>query len=361
MPILWRYLLKDFLKTFSICCISFLWIILLMRAQEIARFATLSPSVKQTALFGVIQLPYIIPFGIPISCLIAAFAVSTHLNNSCELTSLRASGSSLFSIFSPIYFCSLFLSLLSFYIISEVTPSCKNLSKSLLYDSIGTSPMLIFKKKKFLNLRNSCMEINSGSEIESGKDFIFGYLDPSNHLLTLILAKKITANPSQVKMNDFSSITNGKENISGFNTLIIENQKSSTISTSTFLKLIKRDEKEESFEDLKMKPCILKWIHNSKKDKIKGSYEIFKRVYFLTLPFVFTLIGLHSGLRLSRVASSKSNLFLLGQILLIFISFFIAKSVHKNLFLSLIFFFAPSLIILFIHFWKSLRFERGVG
>ena len=361
MPILWRYLLKEFLKTFLLCCISFLWIILLMRAQEIARFATLSPSVKETALFGLIQLPYILPFGIPISCLIAAFAVSTHLNNSHELTSLRASGSSLFSIFSPIYFCSLFLSLLSFYIISEVTPSCKNLSKALIYDSLETSPMLIFKKKKFLNLRNSCMEINSGSEIDSGKDFIFGYLDPSNHLLTLILAKKIRATPSQIKMNDFSSITNGNQNVSGFNTLIIENQKSSTIPTSTFLKLMKRDDKEESFEDLKMKPCILKSIHSSKKGKIKGSYEIFKRIYFLTLPCLFSLIGLHSGLRLSRVASSKCKLFLLGQILFIFTSFFIAKSVHKNLFLSLIFFFFPALIILFIHFWQSLKFERGVA
>lgn len=161
-------------------------------------------------------------------------------------------------------------------------------------------------------------------------------------------------------MHHFSSITNGNQNISGFNTLIIENQKSSTIATSTFLNLMKREEKEESFEDLKMKPCILKSMHSSKKGKNKGSYEIFKRIYFLTLPFLFSLVGLHSGLRLSRVASSKRKLFLLGQILLIFTSFFIAKSVHKILFLSLIFFFIPALIILFIHFWQSLRFERGL-
>ena len=72
MPILWRYLLGNYLRILCLCFLSFIAVLLILRLDEIAHFATLGPEGQPLLRFIAYQIPYILPIALPISSLIAA-------------------------------------------------------------------------------------------------------------------------------------------------------------------------------------------------------------------------------------------------------------------------------------------------
>src|SRR3990167_6985390 len=102
MPILWKYLLRGYIQYFLLCVSAFVAILLVIRFQEIAIFASSGAKAKHISLFSLYQIPYILPIALPISCLISAMTLSLRMSSSLELTALRASGISLRTISYPI-------------------------------------------------------------------------------------------------------------------------------------------------------------------------------------------------------------------------------------------------------------------
>ena len=149
IPILWRYLLKNYLKVFFLSIFTFICILLLMRMQEIARFATLGSSIGSLFLFILLQFPLILPLAIPLSALIASILLVSRLNYSHELTSLRSQGLSLKEILYPLKFVSLFLDLLNFIVASEITPTTRLKGKNLIYQATAHNPLVLLKMNKF--------------------------------------------------------------------------------------------------------------------------------------------------------------------------------------------------------------------
>ena len=104
--------------------------LLVLRFQEIARFATSGASIKSVALFTLLQIPYILPIAIPVSCLIAALLLFQSLSLGQELTALRTSGFGLKAIATPILFAGFFLTLVNFTVTSEMAPRCRGQSEN---------------------------------------------------------------------------------------------------------------------------------------------------------------------------------------------------------------------------------------
>lgn len=89
MPILWRYLLKNYFQVFFLCVTGFISILLVTRVQEIARLAALNSQIDIIILFTLCQIPYILPIAIPISGLISAILLVQRLSHTQELSTLR--------------------------------------------------------------------------------------------------------------------------------------------------------------------------------------------------------------------------------------------------------------------------------
>ena len=73
MPIIWRYLIGQFVKVSFTTVLGFIAILLTMRLDEIAHFASLGAPLRALTLFTFYQVFYILPIALPLSCLIHAF------------------------------------------------------------------------------------------------------------------------------------------------------------------------------------------------------------------------------------------------------------------------------------------------
>ncbi len=102
MPTLWRYLILQYLKVLTLSVIAFVIVLLTLRLDEIAHFATLGAEGYFILLFTLFQIPYILPIALSYF----SFNLLSYLNRSLssrqELTAIRASGFSFKEIFSPI-------------------------------------------------------------------------------------------------------------------------------------------------------------------------------------------------------------------------------------------------------------------
>lgn len=119
MPIIWRYLLSQYLKVLLFCSAAFVLLLLTLRLEEIAHFATLGPQGLYIFLYIYYQIPYILPIALPISALIAAIILFRRLSRLHELTAMRAAGLPLTAILTPLLIAAGFLSAANFYIVSK--------------------------------------------------------------------------------------------------------------------------------------------------------------------------------------------------------------------------------------------------
>src|SRR3989338_5815947 len=107
LPILWRYLLRNYFQVFGLCVSSFVAILLVLRFQEIAHYASSGMGKSFILLFTLLQVPYILPIAIPVSCLIAAILLLQRLSYAQELTAFRACGLGLKPILAPLIYAGL--------------------------------------------------------------------------------------------------------------------------------------------------------------------------------------------------------------------------------------------------------------
>ena len=72
IPILWRYLLTQYIKVLSLATAAFLTILFVTKLKQIAQFATLGNEGGSILFFAANLIPYVLPFTLPISCLISS-------------------------------------------------------------------------------------------------------------------------------------------------------------------------------------------------------------------------------------------------------------------------------------------------
>jgi len=102
IPIIWRHLLNRYIKVLTLSTVTFIAILFVSRAKQIAEFATLGTGFSKLGVFALYLIPYILPLAIPISCLIAAVLLFQSVSHTHELTAMRACGLGLRQITSPI-------------------------------------------------------------------------------------------------------------------------------------------------------------------------------------------------------------------------------------------------------------------
>lgn len=380
LPILWRYLLVHFLKITFACVLAFVAILLTMQLDEIAHFAALGAPSHYLLFFTLHQIPYILPIALPISCLIGSLLLIQKLSSSHELTALRASGFSLLDIFAPIFLIAAFLSLANFWVASELATK-SHLQTNLLKSELRSiNPLLLLNNKHLMRLKGFYFEALGSSQIgESASDVVFALPNKHEKRIHLMLAKSLKTSPALFLGQNVTIITTFPgENENSFDNLLIENMGASITNIQDFADLLQKKVLTVNNDYLQL-PLLLIRIQDQrrllKEAKYSQNYEsqihfntelnrslseITKRFSLSLAVFSFTLMGASFGLHIGRKKKNHTLFIAIFLTTLYLISFFIAKGLHKPLWVTGSFYLIPHLLIITASLIVLKRISQGV-
>lgn len=363
MPILWRYLLKNYFQVFFLCVIGFISILLVTRVQEIARLAALNSQVDIIILFTLCQIPYILPIAIPISGLISAILLVQRLSHTHELTAFRASGLSVKAISTPILMAAFLLSIANFVIAAELTPRCRLYSRDLIQNVTTINPLFLMKKSKLLKLQDSYVDMKMTQLGKEAKDIIFAVKNHSNDRLSLMTAKKFILEDNLMKGQNVAIISNIAQSTPGlYDHLIIENQETMSTSASALSALMQKTTQKLGFEHLPLKNVVSTFSDPNAKAKTmkRAQFELCRRLFFPIITFAFTLLGLSLGMQIGRGRKRKGIYMAILLSALTFICSIAAKSFHLSPYKVIFFYCAPIPILFGVSYYFQRRILGGI-
>jgi lipopolysaccharide export system permease protein len=363
MPILWRYLLRNFFQVFFLCVSSFISVLIVLRFQEIARFATSGASKLKVIAFALLQIPYILPIAIPVSCLIAAILLFQRLSHTQELTAFRASGLGLRSMTIPLLLAGFVLTLINFTIASEISTRCRSLSKTLIYEMAMANPLFILQKESLVKLKSAYYDIGVLKANKYAEDVLLVVKNSSSERLTLMSAKEIALKEDLLKGEHVTFISSvDPKKGDGFDHLVIENQAEMNTKAANLSQFLQTVDWSTSFEYLPLRMILAHDIAVKNRFAIGKSarLEIARRISISLAALTFTLIGLAFGMQISRDRSRKGVLWAIALAAFFLVCFITAKSLRHMPMLSTILYLLPHPIIILLSLRGLKAIREGV-
>lgn len=382
MPILWRFLIGQYVKVLFFCLTIFLTALLMMRLEEIAHFASLGASFTYLLAFIIYQLPYILPIALPISCLISAMLLMQKLSHSHELTALRACGQSLLKIVSPLCLVAFLLAGLNFYIVSELATDA-HLATGLLKNELRSiNPLLLLHNKHLLRMKGLYFETRGPSRVgEYVQESILAMPDNHRNRLSLLLAKELrtssdTFNGHQVTL--LASIPSTSDSDS--DTLVIENDRSLHIGLNDFMQLLQKQVWSLNNDHLRLSLLLVRLqeetkrlteilaspnhsttdIKTVKRNINRCCAELLRRLSVALTAFTFTLLGVAFGFSIGRHRSVVPILTSIVLVAFYLASYFIAKNIDYQRTSAAILYMAPHFILITCALGRLYRLNRGM-
>lgn len=361
MPLLWKYLLRNYLKVLLLCVTGFISVLLVTRFQTVARFAATGASKLYVLKFVILQIPFILPLALPISCLIASFLLFQKMSRSRELTALRMAGLGIAPITFPLVVSGVVMALLNFTIVSEVTPKCRSLSKTLAYQMTAANPLCLLQKDTLIRLKNTYVDMKVLKSGKYAEDVFFITRTISNQRIGLMLAKRLTLKDEKLVGSDvtFVSTVDPKES-DCFDHLVIENQAEMQTQAEELSQYLHSSSWNFSFENLNLRRLLAKnAVENGVEMDTRFVEEISRRLSLGLAAFCFTLLGIACGMEISRQLKLKGIIWALSFMVLFLVSFVMAKSVRHNHMQSTLLYLAPHPIILLFCLYSFRKIARG--
>lgn len=375
MPTLWRYLILQYLKVLTLSVIAFVIVLLTLRLDEIAHFATLGAEGYYILLYTLFQIPYILPIALPISALISSLILVRSLSKRQELTALRASGFSFRALFSPILFAAAFLAIANFVVISEFATK-SHLTTSLLKNQLrSVNPLLLLHNKHLMNIKGFFFDSLGDSRMgELAGNSILAFPNQHDERLSLLVAGKLHASTEAFGGEDISLITSkeGKE-------MIIENihlmdspiedfshlieKKVWTLNNDHLgisLLLAKLDEEKYYLQKAIEEGAPSDEIKQLKRTQSRGWIEIVRRFSGALSVFSLTLLGCAFGIHVGRRESSKGIAVVILLSTLYLISYFVAKGMDHHIEAAIALYTIPHILIWMASTFAIWRAARGL-
>lgn len=381
LPILWRYLLVQYLKVFLFCTLTFVAVLLTTRLDEIAHFATLGPEGKLIFWYTLYQLPYILPIAIPISCLIASVLLMQRLSGSHELTALRASGLAFKKIFSPVLVAALLISFLNFFVISELATQ-SHLSSSLLKTELrSVNPLLLLQSKHIMRAKGFYFDTLGQSKLgEVATQVVLASPGGGGRRMHFLMADTLVTSPEEFYGKNVTMVSSlGEELSGGYDRLLVENMKEGMTTISDFTQVADQKIVKLNNDHLRL-PLLLMRLGDEQRNlarlveeaKSPGEQkvciravnrcysELMRRFSVAFAPLTFTLMGGAFGISIGRHRSIRPILYVAALSALYLVCFFAAKGSDHNLATSSIFYYAPHVVIVLLSLRALYKISRGI-
>jgi lipopolysaccharide export system permease protein len=360
MPIVWRYLLRSYFQVLLLCVGAFISVLIVLRFQDIAHFATSGAPKLKIVLFALLQVPYILPIAIPVSCLIASMLLFQRLSQSHELTALRTCGFGLRAISTPLIFAAFFLTLVNFTIASEVSPRCRSMSKQLLFEMATVNPLFLLQKDSPLKLKSAYCDIGVLKANKYAEDVLFVIKNSSSQRMTVMSAKELTLKGELLQGKQVALISSvDPKDVNGFDHLVIENQAEMNTRAAHLSQFLQTVDWETSCEYLPLRMILA--YDFAKKGYFylsKGAQvEISRRASISLAALTFTMIGLAFGMQISRNQSKKGIIWAIVLAAFFLMCFIAAKSFRHTPMISVAVYLLPHPLIIFLAL-RSLRLKR---
>ena len=362
MPIIWRYLLRNYLQVFSLCVLSFIAVLFVMRFKDIAEFAAMSSSPASILLFSLYQIPYILPDAIPISCVIASMILFQKMSQNHELIALRAAGFSLKSILFPLLGAGLVISLCNFSVISEIAPKTKFLSKQLSHDMTASNPFFIFNKIAEGKMTNAYVDLKALRGGQKAKDVVLILNNQTHGRLGVMTAKELSLEGDNLVGKDVSIVSSIDSKFAeNFDHLVIENQVAMTTKASNLSELIKDADWHMGLEYLPLRMVMAKAaLKNQTVFKDSAGMELARRLSIAIAPVVFTLMGAAFGMEIGRNKNKKGIIYATLLSALYLSCFVAAKSFKHAPIVAWSVYFLPFPIIIALSIQALRNVSRGI-
>ena len=363
MPIIWRYLLRSYFQVLLLCVSAFISVLIVIRFQEIARFATSGAPKLKVLLFALLQVPHILPIAIPVSCLIAAMLLFQRLSHTHELTALRTCGFGLKTISTPLFFAGFLLTLINFTIASEISPHCRSLAKQLVYEMVTANPLFLLQKESMIKLKSAYYDIGVLKANKYAEDVLLVVKNSSSGRMTVMSAKELSLKGELLKgqqVTFISSVDPKKE--AGFDHLVIENQAEMNTKAASLSQFLQTIDWTASFEYLPLRMIIAYDFAKKGSFSIsKGAQlEISRRVSISLAAFTFTMIGIAFGMQISRNRSKKGMIWAIGLAALFLVCFIAAKSFRHSPMIATLVYLLPHPLIILISLRSLKSIRQGV-
>lgn len=375
LPILWRYLLVQYIKVVLFCTAAFVLLLLTLRLEEIAHFATLGADVGDVIRFIYYQIPYILPIAFPISSLIASIILFRRLSKDHELTAMRAAGLPLLAIIVPLVIAAGFLSLFNFYIVSEQATASHMSATQIKNQLRNVNPLLLLNNRHIMKMKGIYVDTLGPSRLgESASKLIVAMPNSRNDRLNLLIAENVQANPEEFKGQKVTLLSTQANTDTG-EKLLIENIDSTSITAKEFSQMVqmKVSSVNNDYLQFKLLSVRLEDLLNEKRNSVSETdlkqtqkainrihTEVSRRISVGLAPITFTLLGACCGLGIGRRRSIRGVVIVIMLTAAYLAAYFSARSIDHLLLPSILLYFIPHILIITIAFWLLWRTDRGI-
>lgn len=144
MPLLWKILIIRYLRTNCLCILSLIFVTIISSLQELVSFITKDVPYTTVLKLASYQIPYLLPFIIPVACFISAFTLFRSLSGNNQLVFLQASGASRSIVIFPLLITSVIISCFNFYSCSELASFCRfQTCKEIAHMAVSSPSLLL--------------------------------------------------------------------------------------------------------------------------------------------------------------------------------------------------------------------------
>lgn len=360
MPLLWKRLITCYLKTTFFCSLGLTLIFIIASLQEIAAFIARDVPIRSICKLTAYQIPYLLPWIIPIACFISGFQLFKSLSNNNQITLLRTSGASDFSMIFPVIACSTIIGLCNFYTCSELASICRFKSCQEIANIAVSSPSFL---------------LQTIQKSEDGKVFISSESLSKNHFKNVLLAFRqntemvdlcLIKDASIDTMNDnflangvtlFSNLPQnlGKNDSSH---ILIENMEEITVPKIISTLLHNKSQSDTRTDYMPFKELIHKM--SSHTDSLYKSFilETIRRISVGILCISFTFVGIVLGMEKPRF-KKRSKIFYIPPILTLLL-LILGKNNTTNIMGGIFFFVLPQLALWMVFPYLLLKEKKGI-
>lgn len=352
MPIVWKLVLKSYIKVFLQCLVIVFTLELILTGKTIAKSISYGSQSIEMLIYYLNHCAETSYWTFGICSAIAAFSTYYKLSSSGELSALRSLGISIAEIERPVILGALAISILTFAVVSELTPYTYAKQKEFSYKLALGNPLLLVEQRSIPSIQGCYASLNLSSSGKKATSPVIIQNNPTTNRLMFYTADEfITTKKGSLVGNNLSIITHLPSK-TGSDHTVVQNYANISLNTSQLAPHYRPTYTDfYYFRYLPLKFLVKHWSAESMR-------QLTKRISYSLFPLMLTLLAIS----LSRVRLFQTALSRLILLLLFLVSSAISLIIAKNqpLKIGILLFLTPHVFVWVYTRYARIRTDKGV-